>query len=73
MEYYRAYQMDPAGRTVAFKGFPAESDRDACVQALTYQEDGKWHALELWTGSECVDCSDLSDRGMGRRLSLLCE
>ncbi len=71
MEYYRAYNMDAAGKTVAFKGFPAESDRDACVQAHAYKERGKWHAMELWAGSCSIDCSDLPSRSLGRRVEPL--
>ena len=70
MEFYRSYNVDAAGNTIAFKGFPSDSDHNACVQALAYKAEGKWHTMELWTGCDSVDCSALSNRGLGRRVSL---
>ena len=70
MEFYRAYNVNQTGETLAFKGFPAETDRDACLQALTLKENGHWHTMELWTGCDSVDCSELHKHREPRRLSL---
>ena len=70
MDFYRAYNVDEFGNTLSFKGFPSASDRDACMQALTLKQDGKWHTMELWTGIDRVDCSALSERGKGRQILL---
>ena len=72
MQFYRVYNMDPVGTTIGFKSFPAHSDHDACLQALTYKEGGNWHAMELWTGLDQIECSELADpRPLGRKIDLL--
>jgi hypothetical protein len=64
--------MDPAGKTLRFKGFPARSDDHACEQAQKFKDGGKWHAMELWAGNDQVGCSELIDpRPLGRRIETL--
>jgi hypothetical protein len=71
VQFYRVYNMDPTGQTVGFKSFPAHSEHDACLQALSYKEGGNWHAMELWTGTDQIDCSELADpRPLGRKIEL---
>jgi hypothetical protein len=71
MQFYRVYNMDPSGQTLGFKGFPAPNDHDACILARTYKESGKWHEMELWTGNDKIECSDLIDpRPLGRKIEI---
>ena len=68
MDFYRAYNVNAEGKTLSFKGFPAESDRDACMQASTIKENGNWHTLDLRTGVREVDCAALSGERLGRQV-----
>jgi hypothetical protein len=71
MQFYRVYNLDRAGKTLGFKGFPARSDDHACQQAEKIKEGGKWHAMELWTGNDQIACSESIDpRPLGRQIEL---
>jgi hypothetical protein len=56
MNFYRAYHVDAAGKTVGLLNFQAEDDSAACIRADNIQRTENWFVLELCVNMRQVEC-----------------
>jgi hypothetical protein len=56
MNFYRAYHLDAAGKTVGHLNFQAEDDSAACRHADNIQRTENWFKLELCVNMRQVEC-----------------
>jgi len=58
MNFYRAYHVDAAGKTLGLLNFEAKDDAAACLQAGIIKRTGSWPTMELWVNTREVECPD---------------
>jgi hypothetical protein len=73
MNFYRAYHVDAAGKTVGHLNFQAEDDSAACMHAGNIQRTENWFVSELWVNMRQVECPHdaAAERGKPRGLRVV--